>query len=344
MPENNQTMNNPVIVQFFHSGREFPVKLRRSQESVEISWVPETAETGCVAESAGCADETGGCASQKPKRQGTVCGEEGKNKGQTKHTRRLVVHEGDFVDELGKMQTAELAFWTEWEACSTAAAMSRPTNDDTAARWFHRVKSPLGIKGQNRKNTDPCVFGRSFKYCCCQQHSRNERNESELMNLAPGSIILFGARLNRKFVLDTVFVVDGDNIRRYINKTKGELDVSDEYRELALNRFSNPARENTFYRGVTYRSVDGSGAFSFVPSKKFDLENPDCGKRFFPDLADLNNCLRNCPEQFNPDTMQTQGIHVIHATQSIVANVWNEIVRQVLDDGFFPGVHFDWPK
>jgi len=52
------------------------------------------------------------------------------------------------------------------------------------------------------QNTDPFVFGGEFRYSWCLQPSRRS-----LRDLDMGSVILFGSRVNWKFVLDTVFVL-----------------------------------------------------------------------------------------------------------------------------------------
>jgi len=254
----------------------------------------------------------------------------------------LVIHKGECVDKDGNLLTAELAFWTEWEACTMATAVKKTLVGGTGPRWMHRVKTPLGKTGPHRVNTDPCVFGKTFKYCCCQQHMKNEKDMVQLRRLAPGSIILFGSRLKGRFVLDTVFVVGTVRVH-YFEKSKSILKVSDFYRELALNRFTNRTVENTFYRGTTFDPESRTTPYSFVPAKPFAEGNPRCGERFVLDLAALNKCLHGAKERFNPESGKTQGFHAIATTENTVAAVWNEILRQVRKAHFVPGVHFNWP-
>ena len=331
----------PLIVQFFHSGKEFHVRGGVSGEPVEVPWKLERKVSDKAIKSAGC---TG----RPPKKKQVGCGGCSDNAKEERwtadHSRRLVVHKGKYIDDDGKRISGDLAFWTEWEACSIAYAMPKGAQS-TDARWFHRVVTPLGNAGEHRINTDPCVFGSSFKYALCQQHMNGETNDVLLRHLAPGSIILFGSRfVNRQeFVLDTVFVV-GSVRACYGEKTKNNLEVSDEYRELTLNRFSNGFLKNTFYRGATFISSAGAKPYSFVPAKPFVPGDSRCGKRFVLDLAALNRHLRGTSEQFNPESGKTQGFYAIKGTPEISRSVWQEIVRQVRAAGFVPGTSFDWPR
>ena len=152
------------------------------------------------------------------------------------------------------------------------------SSDGFFADWAHTVQSPLGRSGRNRKNTDPCVFGSTFKYCCCQQHLRNEKNPRRIRRLAPGSIILFGSKMSvGKFALDTVFVVGKEGIDYEATGDYGRLDVSDEYQELSLNCLAKK-ETNTFYRGQPY--TPAAKMYSFTPARLFQEEDFSCGKRF----------------------------------------------------------------
>ena len=253
--------------------------------------------------------------------------------GCSDHYRRLVSHRGWYVDDKTcREKEAQLVFWTEWEACTTAVNLWPTNKVPDYAHSVHTVKTPLKGYRPGGINTDPCVFGTSFKYCCCQQ-----TENGTMRSLAPGSLILFGSHLSDRFFLDTVFVVDGEGIP-YEGGTNG-LTVSREYRELALKRLDSG--KNTLYCGKAFRSADKGHPYSFTPVRLFDAKDACCGERFSLDLAKLNQCLPRDARQFAPGL--NQKFKAIESSPEVILAVWNEIVRQVLDAKFFLGVHFDWP-
>ena len=296
--------NQPIIIQFIHPGREYQVSRNtKSVSTVPVQWVG------------------GGC-------NGT-CGSSGAG-----HTRRFVSHEGEYVDGKGKLHTARLGFWTEWEACSTAIAMPPAPKGVVGAKWVHALKSPLKATGGKGINTDPCVFGSTFKYCCCQQ-----MKNGVMRRLAPGSLILFGSHLSGRFFLDTVFVVDGDGLS-YTTGSTGKLKVSKQYLELTLNRLEK-GHEFTFYRGKPFPSASGE-PYSFTPAKLFAKNDARCGERFALDIDAVNRCLPSSSHKLSQGL--TQHFKKIDAKPETIVSIWNEIVRQVRAAGFVPGVHFDWPR
>lgn len=295
-------IENPVIVQFMHPGGEYTVRGATRKHPVHIPWV-------------------GG-------KTGARCGHT-----TIRHTRRFVSHEGDYVDDDGQLRVAQLGFWTEWEACSSAVAMP-PSDDSQTAHWVHTVKSPLDPVNIGTMNTDPCVFGQTFKYCCCQQ-----TNNGVMRRIAPGSLILFGSYISSQFFLDTVFVV-GEPGTHYITGNTANLGVSPQYLELSLNRLEN-GHNLTFYRGKTFAKPGGE-PYSFTPAKLFKEDDICCGKRFALDIDAVNRCLPENSRQLAPKLHQ----HFKRADakpQTIVC-VWKEIVRQVRQAGFVPGIRFDWPN
>lgn len=311
----------PVIVQFFHPGRECPVGRIPEGESISISW-----------NGGGCGKQQKSARDNRTGKCKTICGN---------HTRRLISHEGTYIDNEGKPKTARLAFWGEWEARTTAMSMPPPGGKSGFfARWVHVVETPLEGAGNRATNTDPCVFGSTFKYCCCQQHRKSERKPRLMRRLPPGSLVLFGSNLASEFVLDTVFVVGEKGVPYEATADYSSLSVSQEYLEIALNRLRD-RESNTFYRGVPFRGT--GGIYSFVPARLFKGGDFACGKRFVLDFKKVNGCLQSS-KRFAVKQGQTQGIHPIEAGQAVVRAVWSEIVRQVRTQGFVPAVHFNWPK
>lgn len=109
-----------------------------------------------------------------------------------------------------------MAFWSEWEPPSEQVAAWSP--DGTLPKSLVRPHFPgsavdvwpsagAGLP----QNTDPNVFGDSFKYALCKQFNQpkvGQRGRSgRLARLRVGTLILFGSTLNHEFVLDTVLVV-----------------------------------------------------------------------------------------------------------------------------------------
>ena len=297
MRKRTSTGTFPMVIQFIHPGREYQVT-NETNGPINIPWVGGSCDTSC-----------GG------------------------HTRRLVSHKGDYVDSTGKVKTGQLAFWTEWEACTTAVAMAAAPKDRFSAHWVHTIKTPL-VKKPGTLNTDPCVFGSTFKYCCCQQ-----TKNGTMRKLAPGSLILFGSHMDGRFFLDTLFVIDGAGLP-YEGGKPDEISVSREYRQLALNRMNGG--ELTFYRGKACCSAGKGQPYSFAPAQLFDAKDGCCGKRFSLDLGKLNQCLPLDSQRFSPGL--NQGFKAIEAESIVVSAVWMEIHRQVLNAKFVLGVHFDWPQ
>ena len=154
--------DQPVIIQFIHPGSEYQVSRKpKSVSTIPVPWVG------------------GGCSG--------TCGSSGAG-----HTRRFVSHEGEYVDGEGKLHTARLGFWTEWEACSTATAMPPAQRGMACAKWVHTLKSPLNPTGEKGINTDPCVFGKSFKYCCCQQSVNGVPKSADVFYTRSQSLIPAG--------------------------------------------------------------------------------------------------------------------------------------------------------
>lgn len=317
MTKPQQTGSKPTIALFFHPGSECPVGRWKPDAVVPVAWVREEDDASCT----------------RISKDKTIC---------TGHTRRLIAHAGEYIDGSGKARSARLAFWGEWEAPTIAKAMPKTPREESEffARWVHTVQLPLGVRDRNLSNTDPCVFGSTFKYCCCEQHRKNESQSIRMRNLAPGSLILFGSKLSGTFVLDTVFVVDGEGVSYKTIGHYHELTVSKEYLELTLKRLPK-GETNAFYRGRTFRSENRM--YSFTPARLFQQDDYRCGRRFILDFKKLNECLPESAERFPVDLRQKQGVKFIDLDELTVFTIWSEILRQVRATEFLPAVRFDWP-
>ena len=275
------------------------------------------------------------------------------------HCRRLVRHQGEYVNKLGASASTELAFWTEWEANTMVAELPRQyPNDRFVARWVHTVLRPNpdyaqpnytcrhAVQNQERTqcpaaqfnggtNTDPCVFGSTFKYCLCRQNAA----QHILKHLDRGSLIVFGSTIDGLFCLDTVFVVDERKEYKTTSESIEGLGVSEEYRNLTLNRFIG--FDGAFYRGATV-SNNINGMYSFVPARILQDDGQSFRRRCALNVSEINK-LNSGKEMFNPRSTQAIKSTEIATRQDLAKAVWDEICRQVFDQGFVLGTHFGWP-
>lgn len=314
------TKDKLCIVQFMHSGNEFPVlKCKRTIAPSELSksrfhvyWSAEPS-----------------------------------------HYRRLIQHCGCYVDKNGNYLSAPLAFWSEWEA-ETIAERLHPNKDFFKANFIHHALNPMLMSGTGvcgcgtaakcplYLNTDPCLFGSTFKYSNCHQSKFGD-----LRRLAPGSLIVFGSykkiagcQPKEVFCLDTVFVVD-DIAVDYATDNVNAVPCSEKYKNLTLLRL--PMGENfTFYRGATcHSSVTLNDAlFSFTPAKLVGDGDAAYKRCVIEDIEVLNRHLRK-PVFYRS---ARQGFHAEVADMREIKAVWKKIVNLVTyGDNFVLGVHFDWP-
>ena len=263
------------------------------------------------------------------------------------HYRRLIKHNGKYINGDGKFGKGELVFWNEWEG-PTSAVENKKKISAISASFVHAVQLPStsDISGRAIKcssscccsgkfgdllNTDPCVFGRTFKYSNCRQ----TRNGTMRRLLSP-SLIVFGSRVNGEFCLDTVFVV-GDTPADYVDGSDLKNCCSNTYKCLTIDRL--PRGYYTFYRGITPRKRKLSEQmFSFTPARLSSEVN--YSERCKLNLASLNKIAK--VKAFDVNVWRNK--KVTTTDNSHIKAVWNEIVRQVIGQGFVLGVRFDWPK
>ena len=266
-----------------------------------------------------------------------------------KHHRRLVKHFGDYV-EGNLRKKGLLTFWTEWEAPTFATDVRRLNGE---AKFIHEVRYPTIPSGNINghavcsdngnshcstalQNTDPCVFGSSFKYSNCLQ---SQKRRHTFQNLEDGSMLVFVSRHSEQWYLDTVLVTHGECVS-YVTPEASSINCSPVYRKLTLDRIP-PGERHYFYRGVTCSTdeVARDGVFSYTPARKYSGDRDDC-KRCRLDLQGINAAIgRNIFSISKP-----QGHKPIEANAVLVRRVWQEIKDQVTGQDFVLGVHFDWPS
>lgn len=247
----------------------------------------------------------------------------------------------------------KLAFWGEWEANGeiqirkqnrqiSSRVLFPHLNIEDAQKVFAQTKGkkgacePKNSCGSNKLcdlgnycNTDPFVFGSSFRYCNCHQDAFKT-----LRNLPNGSLILFGSSSHGTFCLDTVFVVkesisDWQNNREQVKKMLGKnFDI---YSKVTLN-FTDSNIPLTFYSGATFKEFDEM--FSFSPAK---VQLNDSIQSFEKlSLKDLDIRGLNFLKGLNPFvTKQTQGIHIILEGDKNIRNLWKRIRNFVLKKNLF---------
>jgi hypothetical protein len=218
-------------------------------------------------------------------------------------------------------------FWGEWEAPSYV--IKRWEEKDSLPRFLHRPVWEHPTTEGTRQNTDPWVFGDSFRFSNCKQLTP-KRNRSSLQYLAPGSIILFGSATGDEFVLDTLFVV-----RDCFRFSPGDPPESDEvFRVCTVESLLTSGTANdplTLYRGATYESpIDGM--YSFVPCHR---ANAECVRFPRPTIS---------PGLYvNPKSKQSPRLVAVHSPAD-VKELWRNVRKQVLEAGCLLAIWFVTPQ
>ena len=282
------------------------------------------------------------------------------------HCRRLLYHAGEYIDvNNNSYHNDNLCFWNEYEAPTRAYPTHRQHGWDYA-KYYHQIIKPIQPSPNSQRNrhgnalsdccdnTDPCVFGETFKYSNCQQVPGGD-----LWNLPPGSLILFGSLHAACFYLDTVFVTKDAGIKYSVPIAGHALPfvVSNTYKIVTLNnlqpRPNNRGKQKTiinefmFYRGKLPKvngngRVDSNDIFSFTPARIFNA--PDYNKRCKIDLAALNGMLQHVQgfRDFSPTLPRKHKKIVFNATQTDVDTIWHEVRDAVIKASFYLGYNFAW--
>lgn len=281
------------------------------------------------------------------------------------HFRRLLCHAGKYVDGNNCVHDDNLCFWNEYEA-PTHAHQIQPHRGWDFAHHYHTIVKPIppspnrqanlqdSVLDECCDNTDPCVFGDTFKYSNCQQVPNGY-----LWNLPQGSLILFGSLHARMFYLDTVFVTQNLGVRYSVPVVNHQLPfvTSNEYRIVTLdnlgprrnkrNRHNPIINQFMFYRGAKPKLVKGhvdmQKIFSFTPTRI--LNTKDFNERFRIDLAALNQRIQAgvcASRQFSPNLTQGHKTVVFNASQTDVATIWRGVRDAVINASFMLGYHFAW--
>ena len=243
------------------------------------------------------------------------------------HRRKFLKSRGRYLAG-NDPQDGEIVFWGEWEPESRVISeVTEPLCD--GPRWVYEPCYVPPVSYRGLQNTDPFVFGERFHYTACMQH--NQGKPGQLRHLTLGSVILFGSCLHKScFVVDTVFVVSDhtDHSKRdYRDRLRDR--VSETYYAVTLE----PWYENILELDKSHRQYVGAtfeasveGMFSFVPCLPYD-EHPRGFARPIIRIPDVIS-----------DT-KLQGFKKNErASTSDVKCLWDEVVRQVTNQGLVLGI------
>ena len=262
------------------------------------------------------------------------------NKGS--HRRKFLKNPGRYLDG-GNLLEKDIMFWGEWEPESNVIARLENAVEH-GPRFIYEPYYILPDSYVDLQNTDPFVFGEQFHYTLCQQATL--KGPTQLRNLERGSVILFGSCIElRTFVLDTVFVAD-----HWLDHDETDFkhvlrdEVSDTYAETTLSPcyhvpFGDAVeiagcrkrRDLRLYFGATYPNrVDGM--FSFVPCLPYEPN----ANGFARPVVKIGGATR--------DNL-TQGYKLTPKTDLRgIRGLWDEVVKQVLDQGLLLGVFTELPR
>lgn len=259
-----------------------------------------------------------------------------------KHQRKFLNATGFFVQE-NSLKEENLMFWGEWEPPSTVRPLDSKENK-FMPNWLHKPylpgTLPLSTDDQNQyQNTDPLVFGNSFRYFVCKQFKPKRKRETSLAKLDKGSVILFGSTGNQNteeafFQLDTVFVVSD-----YIEYDPSDInalskDEKDNFRDVVYKMaFKNPldySLKLRLYRGATYNNPV-SGMYSYTPAKIYENNHSGFARISLKDLDYITNNLNAAPK-------------ISKVELGEIIKFWETIREISRKQGCVEGVKFSMPK
>jgi hypothetical protein len=248
------------------------------------------------------------------------------------HARKFLQSNGRYVAEDGSLGDGALVFWGEWEAPSYVIKRWGPK--DFLPCFLHTPVWERPAAGRTRQNTDPWVFGDSFRFSNCRQLTRKPmRKRTALQMLTPGSLVLFGST-NKfgKFTIDTVFVVKDS-----CPFSPGKPPETDEAFRIctveSLLATGNADDPFTLYRGATYEAPV-NGMYSFVPCRRADADRA----RFPRPSISLSR------DYVNPSSKQAPRGATNPRSVADVREQWEDVRKQVLDAGCLLGVWFSTPQ
>ena len=245
-----------------------------------------------------------------------------------------------YVDNLeSKPKEGDITFWGEWEPHSNFRVISSHTKDFHGPRMMHYPFFDDDYDGNKRHTTDPYIFGDNFWYTHCKQSPK--KPNQNLKTLGANSIIIMGSERNedKKFLVDTIFVIKKRFSQKEMNKNYKELPsllvksnlYMDKSHDLLFNKKNS---DFGFYKGKSYKDND---IFSFVPAKVFN-KNDIGHERLEIDTYDkFYNFQRAGAGSVNKCVMKSSSIGDIDA-------YWMSLVEEAFNQGFVLGVRIPEPN
>lgn len=243
------------------------------------------------------------------------------------HLRKFLRSSGSAIDGDGRSVDGDLVFWGEWESESRYTTLaSRPKPG--YPRYLHEPfwREPVG--SSFRQNTDPYVFGDSFRYTNCKQ--LHGGLPSGMQRLDIGSVLLFGGSKDGAFRLDTVIVI--------AKAMPWSVHATHEVEDATLRRVTCDSvasipgitADFTLYDGATAEErVDD--LFSFTPCLPF----VDGGLGFAKPAIRLDGII-------NPLSYQAPKRTEMSAAD--VLRAWSVVRDQVVEQGLMLGTRFATPS
>jgi hypothetical protein len=257
------------------------------------------------------------------------------------HRRKFLAQPGRFLAALdAKPSAATLVFWGEYEPPTRLVKSYSNSVPDGPKFLFAPAPVAFHPNDPPLMNTDPFVFGDRFFYSICKQN--NKRGPTAMQRLARGSVILFGSGQHRsQFAVDTVFVVADYidwNLSNYRKRLAGA--VPPEYFHSTLEPIAYEMKVRNLSPSQTFRLYVGA-----------TVEKPYAGMfSFFP----CRPAKEGVDKGFARPVLRRAGIITDNLTQgqrmnpqpdvAAVKELWDDVARQVLDQGLALGVHANLPK
>ena len=262
------------------------------------------------------------------------------------HRRKFLCARGEYVDK-GRLVDEELTFWGEWEPPSRITRIANPKEDGCSPHVIHYpildLTEPVkDNKNRYRQNTDPFVFREQFLYRCCQQTRKT--GPTKLSRLLPGSIVLFGSRVNGHFVVDTVFGVG--SYSDYCDKVGGmnfDPKLKDYAEIVGVGSGMNEpgwkpgnAQMRLYYGASPSKPYEGM--YSFVPSKPLKGNERGFAR---PTLTQADIC--DIYDDCITDNLQQSFKLCRDTTLSGNIAAWNRIRTLFAKNEYLEGVNFQCP-
>ncbi|MEC8968466.1 MAG: hypothetical protein VX756_04900 [Bacteroidota bacterium] len=262
----------------------------------------------------------------------------------TNHRRKFILSKGKYAKN-GNYFEDNLVYWGEWEAQSKIEKLK---NYKSHLPSFLNMPFLDPSVPERTHNTDPYVFGQNFRYIVCKQGFFEV-----LRRLDPFSLILFGSCINKKFCLDTLFVVSEKKFNYNIENIENVFQEKNQYYYASVNplyddtKFNNKVEQEdncriekgnnySFYKGVNFEEKkEYKGIFSYVPCKKFNSEK-ETDFVFKQPAIELDFIVNN----------QTQGLNACNGKDFTIQEIieyWNKISEIITSAGLLHGVYFKTP-